>query len=151
MRVFLPVLFLTLALYVSCKKEQDPYSFKEESLLKLINQHREEIGLQPLQMNEFIYTKAKEHAENMAKGLVTYSHEGYFDRYNQIKEHIPNVTGGGENILYGPDTPEAVLEAWLLSTDHKKNIEGDFNLTGLAMVKDKDGNYFYTQIFIRKE
>ncbi|MFW5699458.1 MAG: CAP domain-containing protein [Bacteroidota bacterium] len=137
--------------FTSCEKDEVTYSFKEKEILRLINEHRTQEGLSTLEMHPVIYTVAKEHSENMAKGLVLFGHDGYYDRYNEIKNNLPNVTGGAENILYGADTPQAVVQGWLMSSGHKANIEGYYTLTGIASAEDKDGNLFYTQIFIRTE
>jgi uncharacterized protein YkwD len=40
---------------------------------------------------------------------------------------------------------------WLNSPGHRKNIEGPYNLTGIAMAKAKDGTMYFTQIFINKQ
>ena len=34
----------------------------------------------------------------------------------------------------------SVIQSWLGSSGHKKNIEGDFNLTGIAVKKMKKEN-----------
>jgi uncharacterized protein YkwD len=47
-------------------------------------------------------------------------------------------------------TAHKVVDGWLHSPGHKKNIEGDYNFTGIGVSKDKNGRIYYTQIFLRK-
>jgi uncharacterized protein YkwD len=42
-----------------------------------------------------------------------------------------------------------VVDGWLKSPGHKRNIEGDFTLTGIGIASDKQGNIYFTQIFSR--
>ena len=39
------------------------------------------------------------------------------------------------------------MDAWLESEGHRENIEGAFDLTGIGMIENEDGAYFFTQIF----
>jgi uncharacterized protein YkwD len=42
-----------------------------------------------------------------------------------------------------------VVDGWLNSPGHRRNIEGDFRLTGIGIAKRSDGMVYFTQIFIR--
>jgi uncharacterized protein YkwD len=42
-----------------------------------------------------------------------------------------------------------VVEGWLNSPGHKRNIEGDFTLTGIGVAKNNKGIIYYTQIFTK--
>ena len=44
-----------------------------------------------------------------------------------------------------------VVNMWLNSDGHRKNIEGNYNLTGIGVVKGKDGALYFTQIFVNKK
>jgi len=41
------------------------------------------------------------------------------------------------------------VDGWLNSPGHKKNIEGNFTLTGIGYARDHKGNIYFTQIFSR--
>jgi uncharacterized protein YkwD len=48
----------------------------------------------------------------------------------------------------GSTTAREVVDNWLKSPMHKKNIEGAFNLTGIGVAADKKGTLYFTQIFV---
>jgi len=45
---------------------------------------------------------------------------------------------------------DAALGQWLGSRAHKKNIDGDYDLTGVGAAQDADGVVYFTQIFVKK-
>ncbi|MGA1825447.1 MAG: CAP domain-containing protein [bacterium] len=46
------------------------------------------------------------------------------------------------------DPAGRVVERWLNSPGHKKNIEGNYNLTGIGVVQANNLTYYFTQIFV---
>jgi uncharacterized protein YkwD len=42
-----------------------------------------------------------------------------------------------------------VVDGWLHSPGHRRNIEGDFKLTGIGLAFGHNGNIFFTQIFTK--
>ena len=48
----------------------------------------------------------------------------------------------------GYSTAKAVVDGWIDSDGHRENIEGDYNIIGIAAVKDANGRYYFTQIFL---
>ncbi len=42
-----------------------------------------------------------------------------------------------------------MVEQWLTSPGHKRNIVGNYNITGIGIARDKQGKLYYTQIFLR--
>ncbi len=83
----------------------------------------------------------------MAKGKVPFGHEGLQSRAKAIQKQIRTVTAVGENVASGPMTAKEAVEGWLQSPGHKRNIEGDFTLTGIGWAKGKQGMIYFTQIF----
>ena len=54
----------------------------------------------------------------------------------------------GENIAWGQPTPAVVMERWMGSDGHRKNIL-DSRFTGLAVgVAESNGTMYWVQIFI---
>lgn len=133
------------------KKDGVDLSGMPADILVYVNQHRKSIGKAPLEMLNAASTQAAIHSRNMATKKVAFSHDGFETRFKNIKNQVPgNFTGAAENVAYGEMTAAEVVDGWLHSPGHKKNIEGDYNLTGIGVSKDKDGTIYYTQIFLRK-
>jgi len=115
-------------------------------LISLVNDHREEIGKPLLIRNATADQLAAEHAAYMI-ALNKVNHDNYDKRWEVLeqKENAEEVT---ENIGYDINAEKAVAQClkniWL-----KANVEGDFTHTGIAVKKDKNGKYFYTQLFFK--
>jgi len=118
-------------------------------VLRLVNEHRTGMGLGALKINQAIAKAAAVHTHNMATKKVPFGHDGYDERMNAISKQLKNVIADAENVAYGANTAKEVVDMWLHSPGHKKNIEGNYNLTGLAIEKGTDGQLYYTQIFVK--
>jgi uncharacterized protein YkwD len=119
-------------------------------ILYYINQHRASIGLPPLQMTGAATEQATRHSIEMADRSTPFGHDGFDTRIDNIQRKIGFVHASAENVAYGKLTAQEVVGLWLNSPGHKKNIEGNYTLTGIGLAKDADGLVFYTQIFLRK-
>jgi uncharacterized protein YkwD len=74
------------------------------------------------------------------------------DLFPQRSENIIEVLGAvkvNENLAYNFVSSNSVLNAWLNSPGHKKNIEGNFTHFGLAIRINPDGKKYYTNIFAK--
>jgi uncharacterized protein YkwD len=119
-------------------------------ILDLINQHRQGKGLQPLQLNPIISAQAEKHSTDMAGKKTPFGHDGFEDRVKQISQKLGPVRASAENVADGQMSAKEVVAGWLNSPGHRKNIEGNFSLTGIGVAADSRGTLFYTQIFVNK-
>ena len=131
------------------KKPQVSTLNMETNILYYINLHRQSIGLPPLQINDFESSVAAQHSKNMAAGRTPFGHRGLQLRMNAIERKLGSVTVTAENVAYGQMTAMEVVDGWLHSYGHRRNIEGNFTLTGIGWAKDSKGLIYYTQIFTR--
>jgi uncharacterized protein YkwD len=122
----------------------------EKDILYYINQYRLSVGLPSLQMISAASEQATEHSIEMANRATPFGHDGYDERMDNISKKIGFLHATAENVAYGKLTAKEVVDLWLQSPGHKKNIEGNYSLTGIGIAKDADGVVFYTQIFLRK-
>lgn len=140
--------------FLSCeKKDEIKYVILEDfeqEIVDLINKYRDSTGLQELAVDTIIRREARNHSINIATEKVPFGHEGYQQRANIIFSEV----GGshfGENVA-GGNYPAAkyFIESWLSSPDHKANIDGDYDYTGVGVAEIKDGYKYCTQIFLKK-
>ncbi len=129
----------------------------EDRVYVLINNIREKNGLKPLtgrtaqNPSTTNMTSLKEVARRSTKDMAihgTFSHTGYdcSDLTSRVKKLVNldkiNGWGLGENIAYGTGvvgTPESIVDAWMQSTGHRKNIlDPEFTGTGIAVYVRKD-------------
>lgn len=120
----------------------------EDELLVLMNDYRASIGLGSLTVDETTYQYAKIHNEYMiSEGRLSH------DNFSARARNLTSQTGAeeaAENVARNYSTAQAALEAWLSSEGHRRNIEGNYNYTGISIKTDPEGNFYFTQIFLRK-
>lgn len=119
----------------------------EDEILDLINRYRKTKGLSALQPNFVIASSARQHTMAMATGRRAFGHAGFSSRYKYITSKIRGVTAVAENVAYGSQTAQDVVNGWLNSPAHRKNIEGNFRLTGIGVARDVKSRLYFTQIF----
>ena len=57
----------------------------------------------------------------------------------------------GENVAYGYQTAESLLNGWLNSPSHRSTIETKrYTNFGISAEKNSEANYYVTQIFIER-
>jgi len=119
-----------------------------DEILQIVNDHRLSIGENTLETNTLATNLANEHTEYMiAQNDI--SHDDFNQRSDRLIDE-ENATRTGENVAYGQRSASAVMEAWLNSSGHRKNIEGDFTHIGIGVIKNDAGVYYFTQIFLKK-
>ena len=118
-------------------------------ILKYVNADRGKQGLAPLKLNEVESSIALKHSRDMANGKVPFGHSGLNARAKAIRKALGGISSVGENVASGPMNAREVVDGWLNSPGHKRNIEGNFTLTGIGYAMDGKGNIFFTQIFTR--
>lgn len=107
--------------------------FRSE-VIRLTNLEREKAGLPAFEISDRAMKYAQTRAEELA---VLYSHKR------------PDGTGGGtENIAKGQLSPKAVVQAWMDSSGHRKNIQTSTQThLGIGCYKDGNGTLYWVQVF----
>ena len=126
----------------------------ERQTFDLINAYRLREGFPRLAWNHAIAEMARHHSHDMATGEVDFGHEGFGDRMKALRGMFVAMRAGGENVFESDDTKEVAQFAvsnWLKSPPHLHNIRGDFNYSGLGLWRNKNGVYFFTQIFVKAD
>ena len=126
------------------------YNETELKLVTLINNYRHSIGLNTLEVINHISFKSEEHNIYMIEhNLVNH------DYFQERSDNLILVLGAervGENIAYNYKTAENAFSAWLNSSGHRANIEGDYTHFGIAVTTDDlTGKKYYTNMFIKKK
>lgn len=124
-------------------------SSKSADILRYVNEHRRSMGLKPLQANSYISSVALGHSKDMQTGRTPFGHEGFNQRIDLIRKHLGPLHVAAENVAEGPMSAREVVDGWLHSPGHRRNIEGDFRLTGIGVVTAGNGNVYFTQIFTK--
>lgn len=124
-------------------------SANQKAILFHVNEYRAKHHLNPLRMNTQMSIEAEKHSQDMARHAVPFGHQGFNQRIKRLFGKIKDCKGGAENVAYNYKDGKTVVSNWLTSRGHRKNIEGNYNLTGIGLARDKNGKLYFTQIFIR--
>ncbi|MCH2021104.1 MAG: CAP domain-containing protein [Saprospiraceae bacterium] len=120
----------------------------EKEILNQINKHRTSLNLNILTYNSTIQSFCHKHSNKIAQGIVPFGHDGFKARANELIKLLQG-TAVSENVAMGQQSPEEVVSSWIKSEKHKKNLEGDYNLTGISIIKNTTNENIFTQIFVK--
>jgi uncharacterized protein YkwD len=130
---------------------QMAWATNAEQVLVLVNQQRHRHHLPALTMNTEMSQTALQHSRNMAAHRVPFGHQGFKQRIRHLFHVLPGARAGAENVAYNYTSAQHVVEGWMRSRGHRKNILGRYNLTGIGIAEDAKHHLVYTQLFIRME
>jgi uncharacterized YkwD family protein len=121
----------------------------EQKVIELTNAERRKNGLSDLKADSALSNVAREKSKDMkAKNYFSHTSPTYGSPFDMMRDFGISYNTAGENIAMGQRSPEEVVQAWMNSEGHRKNIlNGNFTHIGVGYVKD--GNY-WTQMFIGK-
>jgi uncharacterized protein YkwD len=121
-----------------------------EQVHELVNRHRAAAGLEPLVWNPTLSSLAAEHSRLMASGDRPFGHDAFEERVAAARQAL-GVSTAAENVATNnyPESQAAdrVVEGWLNSPGHRRNIDGDFQLSGVGVARTSEGVYFATQLY----
>jgi uncharacterized protein YkwD len=121
----------------------------EEQTYARVNRYRVSKGLRALAWSDVAAGEARLHSERMALGKTRLGHSGFDKRVAIIGRTHP-WRKAGENVAVNRSSA-SVVERWLKKRGHRKNIEGDFDATGVGAAATQDGAVYFTQIFVKSK
>ena len=120
----------------------------EVEIMELINAHRINQGLNPLNDHSTVKAVAYTHTDYMVE-VDNVSHDNFFQRKQSFQLNA-NANIVSENVAYGFSSAESVVNAWLNSPSHRENIEGNFTDFDISAEKNNEGKWYFTNIFIKR-
>ena len=119
----------------------------EADVLRLINAERAKYGLSPLVSDKGATEVAHLRAKEIVKSFSHTRPDGS-SCFTAAKELGISYRQAGENIAYGYPTPQKVVEGWMNSEGHRKNIlSSSFSKAGIGCYKS-NGILYWSQFFI---
>mgnify|MGYP001033841316 CR=1 FL=1 len=128
-------------------EEQDKAYVYGLRITELVNQHRAEAGLAPVEYSAELSKPAQTRVFEIEK---SFSHTRPDGRYfsSALKDHGISYRYTGENIAWGHKSPEEVVEAWMNSPGHRANILNErFTKLGVGYQQNAKGVNYFTQLF----
>ena len=123
------------------------YSELKTEVVRLINQERTRVGLNPLSVSD----KDMRAAEIREKECATwqYSHtRPNGTSYNTVFQDVGLASGGGEILNSGFMDARAEVDEWIASPGHYKTMtKENYNYIGVGVARGSDGYLYYCTIF----
>lgn len=120
----------------------------EIEILELINEHRIDLGLNPLNSLEIVKSVAFTHTDYMVE-VNSVNHDNFYQRKISLEQNA-NAKVVSENVAYAYSSAQSVVNAWINSESHRENIEGDYTDFEVSAEQNKEGKWYYTNIFIKR-
>ncbi|NJN16109.1 MAG: CAP domain-containing protein [Oscillochloris sp.] len=147
--VYLPLLMSPPAPSLQTVEERT----RAEEVVRLVNIERAAAGCPALVIEEHLVAAAQKHSKDMGDNNF-FNHIGsdgsrFFNR-TEAADYTGNP--GGENIAAGYPTPAIVMEGWLTSDGHRKNmLNCNFREIGVGYYYAANSTYrsYWTQVFGR--
>lgn len=64
-----------------------------------------------------------------------------------LDDYYVMYMAAGENLAYGQDTPQEVVDAWVASSGHYNTMIGDYSKIGIGVCVAGDGTIYWVQCF----
>ncbi|WP_083954002.1 SafA/ExsA family spore coat assembly protein [Cytobacillus eiseniae] len=124
----------------------------EEEVVQLVNQERAKNGLQPLKSNWELARVARYKSQDMLdRKYFDHNSPTYGTPFQMMKSFGITYRSAGENIAAGQSTAKEVVQAWMNSEGHRKNIlSSTYTEIGVGYVKGGSYSHYWTQMFITK-
>ncbi len=119
----------------------------EEEVVRLVNDIRRQNGLGTLTLNWELSRVARYKSQDMVdKRYFSHTSPTYGSPFQMMQAFGISYRMAGENIAYGYSTPQQVVNAWMNSEGHRKNIlNAGFTQIGVGYVPQ---GHYWTQMFI---
>lgn len=117
------------------KQNLDQTAAFADDVLRIVNKERNKNGLSVLQFCKNLNSVANLKSKDMATyNYFDHVSPNYGNLFDILKEKNIAYKTGGENIAAGHTTPQQVVDAWMNSPGHRKNIlNPNYNKTGIGV------------------
>jgi uncharacterized YkwD family protein len=120
-----------------------------KQVIDLTNAQRSKNGLPALKHDTQLSGVAQKKSVDMAQNnYFSHTSPTYGSPFDMMRDFGVTYRSAGENIAQGQRTPQEVVNAWMNSEGHRKNILSA-NFTHIGVGYEKSGNH-WTQMFIGK-
>lgn len=129
--------------------QNDEINNFESKVIELTNAERQKNGLNALKSDNPLSNVAQAKSNDMQqKNYFSHTSPTYGSPFDMMRDFGVNYSTAGENIAMGQQTPEQVVQAWMESEGHRKNIlNSTFTHIGVGYT---DSGSYWTQMFIAK-
>lgn len=123
----------------------------QREVADLVNKERAKEGLAPLKFNIELSKVATIKSQDMIdKNYFSHTSPTYGSPFDMMRSFGIKFSTAGENIAYGQRSAAEVMNGWMNSPGHRKNIlSPNYDEIGVGVAKDSNGTIYWTQMFIK--
>jgi len=120
----------------------------EIEIMERINAFRINEGLNPLNAHSTVKAVAFTHTDYM-RAVNYVSHDNFFQRKQSLQANA-DADAVSENVAYGFNSAQSVVNAWINSPTHRDTMEGDYTDFDVSAEQNDEGHWYFTNIFIKR-
>ncbi|MBU5307908.1 CAP domain-containing protein [Clostridioides mangenotii] len=126
------------------------FSAYQKEVVDLVNAERSKQGVKPLTLDAEVSSVATKKSQDMIdKNYFDHNSPTYGSPFDMLKQFGISYKTAGENIAMGQRNPKEVVNSWMNSEGHRKNIlNGNFTKIGVGVAQNSNGQIYWTQMFI---
>ena len=124
----------------------------EKRVFDLVNDERAKYGLSALTWADDLASIARAHSQDMIRrSFFDHTNPDGRSPFDRLKNAGIRYRYAAENIAYGQKSPEAVMNAWMNSSGHRRNIlNANLREIGVGAVSSSGGTIYWTQLFVTR-
>ena len=135
----------------SDKNKKLKYSFDDwgYEVLNLVNEERAKYNVAPLKWDDSLAALAESHCEDMIdRNFFAHNTPDGQTPFDRMKAAGKTYSSAGENIAAGQSSPQNVMDSWMNSPGHRKNIlNPDFEYIGVGLARGGSYGIYWAQEF----
>ena len=120
-------------------------SARATAILQIVNNYRDSLNIPVLITTTLAQNQALDHTNYMVDKRLM-SHDNFYKRSDYLK--YKGASSVSENVGKGYKTAQGVFNGWLNSARHKAGMESDATHTSIVSIKDVNGIWYDTQLFL---
>ncbi|MCP0912856.1 MULTISPECIES: CAP domain-containing protein [Legionella] len=145
---FFLLLISSISIAAPKKEVSSPDLPMQKQILYYVNEYRIKHHRAPLKLMSTISVEAVKHSQAMASKRISFGHQHFNERIKHLYKEFKDSRGGAENVAYYKLNAKKLVDAWIASPGHRRNILGNYTITGIGIAHAKKGWAYYTQIFL---
>ncbi|ORX66169.1 PR-1-like protein [Linderina pennispora] len=111
-------------------------------MLNLVNAERARYHRRPLNLDIRLCHSAQEHSNYQAHTNAMTHNDSSGPLMTRVQRRVPNIRGCAENVAWNQPDVRSVVQGWINSPGHHRNMLGEYNIVGFGIQ-----NKYWTQVF----
>lgn len=126
----------------------DPLHPAVRRVFDLVNAERTRRGLAPMRYDARLGQAAQRHSEDQAaRRRMSHTGSDGSSTADRISRTGYVWRAWAENVASGQSSPDAVMNSWMNSSGHRRNILSSHTQIGVGRAVASDGRVYWTQVF----